>query len=406
MPIKAQRYILIIFCAIISLMIPLSYAVRVRKAINSGQGDFHYLYATGQIVGTGNADNLYDAATQSKVTSKLYDTELTKSEVSNVHGPVEAIFFVPFAALPYVQAVWLWWGLNISLAYASLYLLLPLIPKVRVEWTLLSLGTFFPLLLTEITGQDTILSLFILSIWIRGLARGRFWMVGSTLALLLYKPNLALPLIVMIVLTSPEPLPIMVGFVVTCLLLSLASVSILGPSAILAYPHALLHFVGSKAEVFVPDMANARGLINWFLESQLSKPTIFLLTVAVSILIMTAAIWSIRVNKNKQNLGFALSIITTILVGYHNNTYDLTLLLLPLLLVWNWTNEHTDTLPSKLLKFYVPVLFCSSILIYFRPQIYTCAVVLFFVLICWELQIREGSRYYHWRRLPLSRISQ
>lgn len=95
-------------------------------------------------------------------------------------------------------------------------------------------------------------------------------------------------------------------------------------------------------------------------------------------------------DKEDELLYFALFVITTLLVGYHDYAYDLTLLLLALILAWNCSMKSgRGTIPRKLLKYFAPTLVCFSALILVKPQIYTFAVILFFILICWELRTNQ-----------------
>jgi hypothetical protein len=381
-----RRRVLILISAVVSLMIPLCIAVQLRPSIESGRGDFKYLYVMGKMVLSGGASKLYEPG--------------ALLGVSNAHGPLEALLFAPLAALPFDQALWFWWVSNLILAYASLFLLLPIVPKVwaQVEFALLSLGIFLPMLIAEVTGQDTILTLFLFAICFRSLTSGRFWIAGSALAVSMYRPNLALPLIAMLALTSPGSLSIVAGFIATSALLLVVSIAALGAHTLLAYPASILRFKGSNADSFVPDMPNVRGLITWILRPHLSQGTILLLIAGISMLLIAVSVWfgqtrNAQSDDQREHLSFALFVIASLLVAYHDYAYDLTLLLLPLLLLWNWSGKpRRRTIPRMLLKYSSPALVCFSALVLVKPHLYTCAIVLLFVLICWELRSSRKER--------------
>ena len=376
---------LIIVSAVISLAIPIAIAMLLRTQIQAGFGDFKFLYVSGEIVRSGQGSNLYKPGILLGIT--------------NAHGPHEALVLAPIASLPFAQAVWLWWSANLLLSYACLYLLLPITPNLsaRLELALLSLGIFVPLLMAEVVGQDTIVTLFLFTLCLRSLAAGRLWIAGSALALAMYKPNLVLPAVAMLTLTTSGWFSIIAGFLCTCTLLVFISSIVIGPNAVLAYPHAMLSFAGSKSDSYVPDMPNIRGLVSWILEPHVSRVSISLIVASVTLFTIFISAWLVRRTRQKgnegsQQLGFALVVVASLLVGYHDYAYDLTLLLLPLALIWDWSAiVGNQRLSRTLLRNSAPAMVCLSFLILLKSQIYSGLVVLLFILTCRELYLSHEN---------------
>jgi hypothetical protein len=85
------------------------------------------------------------------------------------------------------------------------------------------------------------------------------------------------------------------------------------------------------------DMPNLRGLFHTFLAAHSSKLVIQLVVAALSVvlLLFASAKWRVAREGTAFDLGFSLVVVSTILVSYHANTYDLALLFLPVMLLTN-----------------------------------------------------------------------
>lgn len=110
-------------------------------------------------------------------------------------------------------------------------------------------------------------------------------------------------------------------------------------------------------------MANVRGLLDSALLPHTSKVASDVVIAAVSLALI---IWGSRrwrsSSPDEFDLGFALCVVITILVGYHTLPYDLSLLLLPLTLIANHLLRHADEVKQSRAILFVPML-----LLFFTP---------------------------------------
>jgi hypothetical protein len=381
-----------------SFLSQFSVAWMLRNQIAIGLTDFSGLYTGGKIVASGNGGNLYDLATQEQVEGTYTVRGHSTGFLSfTPHAPFETLFLAPLAAFPYSTAAWIWWGCNVLLGYLVLFLLRLHLPRLntRLDLAMLGLGCFLPLLAAECQGQNSVLTLLLFTVCFINLARGRAWMAGSALALTTYKPQLALVMIVILVITSERRWRILAGFLQTCIGLVALSVALVGWRTYAAYLGFMCSFAAGfdDAKSRTDLMPNLRGLMYPIFGTHLSHPVFVLLVGAVSAGFVLAAVWASRGKGGRvqeMHLPFALAVTVTQIVSYHGFLHDMTVLLLPLFLVWNSLAETgLTTLRRRVLGAVVLLLFCRVFLPASSLPFYACASIALFVLLC--LEIRGSS---------------
>jgi hypothetical protein len=393
---SSRRRLLVIFSALVSVAIPIFIAFQVRVRVEHGFSDFQGFYGAGRIIDSGNGPNLYDLATQ----IRMQRVEMLKGTFTHhyyIHAPFEAILFVPFSKLPFTTAVWAWWLGSLLCAYLSLFVLCPVLPwvKAHLEVGLLSLAIFTPIEATLCQGQDSLLTLLLFAICFGSLVREQYWLAGSVLAIAMYKPPLALPMIILLVITSRKRWKILGGFAVSCVLLFFAAIAAAGWKCVLNYPLTLAKFPTVESGSFhVSEMPNIRGLVDLVLKSRASAHLILLAVIMISIVFLALAVISVRRSgglRESHPLVFSLFIAVTLLVGFQEYTYDLSLLFIAMLLVWNWSrSEEGTTRNRRPLTYAVVFLLIASMFSLVNPPIYACAMVIFFGLMCRELMTRNS----------------
>jgi hypothetical protein len=396
----SKRRVLIGFALIGSILFQFGVAWRLRKQIATGITDFSGLYTGGKIVASGNGGNLYDLATQERVEGAFTVRGHSTGFLSfTPHAPPEALFFAPLTAFPYSTAAWIWWVCNLLLGYFVLFLLRLHLPRLdtRLDLAMLALGCFLPLLAAECQGQNSVLTLLLFTVCFINLARGRPWMAGSALALTTYKPQLALVMIVILAITSERRWRILAGFLQTCIGLVALSVALVGWRAYTAYLGSMCSFAAGfdDAKSRTNLMPNLRGLMYYVSGSRLSHPAFVLLVGVVSLLFVLAVLWTSRGKRGtprEMHLQFALAVTVTQIVSYHGFLHDMTVLLLPLYLVWDSLAETgLHTWKRRLLAAIMLLLFFFQLFLPVSGFPFTaCAVIAFFVLLCWELRAAEG----------------
>jgi hypothetical protein len=393
------RRLLIGLALIGSFLSQFSVAWMLREQIAIGLNDFSAFYTGGKIVATGNGSKLYDLATQERVEGAFTMRSDPISFLPYPHAPFETVLFAPLANFAYSTACWIWWVCNLLLGYFVLFLLRPQLPRLNtwLALAILGMGSFLPLLTAECQGQDSVLTLLLFAVCFINLVRGRAWIAGAALALTTYKPQLALAMIAILAITSEKRWRILVGFIETCLGLAALSIAMLGWRACAAYPEFMEKYAASfdDAKSHTYTMPNLRGLMYPIFGPHLSHPAFVLLVGAVSVLFVLVAVWALRGKGGTaqgMHLHFALAVTATEIVAYHGFLHDMTVLLLPLFLVWNSLAETgLHTWRRRLLAAVVLLLFCRQFLPVSSLPFYACALIALFALLCLEVRGGDGQ---------------
>ena len=245
------------------------------------------------------------------------------------------MLFAPLARLPYVAAYLVWAVFNLALILGLWILLRPRLPSLHAflpALPLLAMFAFFPVVIALLQGQDSILLLFLYGLAFSALATGRNFVAGVCLGLALFKFQLVLPFV--LVLLVRRQWRAIAGFVVTAFGLLLVSAAVVGWSGVMAYPGFVLRLSRSGAQAGIDPraMPNLRGLVAGALD--LAGPPATLLIIALSIALLALAAFWWREQAGRQFvLGFSLCLTVTIIASYHMLTHDLSLLVLPVLLL-------------------------------------------------------------------------
>jgi len=158
-------------------------------------GDFPAFYGAGTIVSAGDIQSLYDPVTQAAAQADLLGDE--EGFIMYPYAPHVAAAYQPLAALPYRLAYALHTGLMVSAFVGALWLVRPMIPLVS-RWFGATTGaviTAYPVFVGVTGGQNTAISLFLIAAAWRAWHDDREVVAGLALALLLFRPQYALPLL-------------------------------------------------------------------------------------------------------------------------------------------------------------------------------------------------------------------
>lgn len=162
-------------------------------------GDFPAFYAAGSIILSGDSDDLYLPSRQAEAQRELG----VDGYLAFAYPPFVAAAYVPLAAVGY-QSAYLIHSLLMAAAFVlALHVLAGPVPLIRRwRWPLLASGlTFYPLFTAIGGGQNASLTILLLAVVWRGLDDGRPAIVGLAAALMMYRPQYALPLIGLLILS-------------------------------------------------------------------------------------------------------------------------------------------------------------------------------------------------------------
>lgn len=362
-----------------------------RKLIALGYGDFSAFYTAGLMARRGMGRQLYDRRQQWEVQQEFAsEVAIRKGPMPFIRPPFESLLFLPFTFFSYPVALALWSVFKLALLQVTLTLLSRIKPFTPLypPWleTILCLG-FFPVFLDFYQGQDAVLLLLLLVLALKCLNGDRNIAAGILLGLGLFKFQLVIPIVIVLILARGAQ--VLAGFAVSALALTAASCMIAGPTVLHDYPAYLLQLNRSPGTgmVTAQSMPNLRGLLTaWVGRAPYPGPIHWMiLPVAVAAVGYTTWLWRSKSGNETPVLavGYSLAISVTILTSYYAYSYDLTLLLVPLMLIAADLSERSTLFSSgkKLLLAAFPLLICAPlywalILRWDRPYLLTIPILL------------------------------
>ncbi len=390
----------LLFVAVLgAVLIQLSPVWLLKEQIRNGSSDFSAFYSAGRIVSAGHGGQLYDLGVQREA-QRIFSEKFGRPPLLPFnHPPFEALIFAPLSLLPYGMAFVVWMSCNIAMSIGAIFLVRPYLQSLQNSFDLALIATSFfaPLLVAISQGQDSIILLFLFALCLVSLLRGREGLAGCTLALAMFKPQLALPAMLMLTLAHERWRRLLAGFFSTCIALSLVSVGVVGWRAFINYPAVLVQSVPENPGVINPgDMPNLRGLFHAILGQRIPGPILYLCIAAFSAALMGMAIAAWRSGSGARDsllLNFALVVTATVLVAFHGNLHDSTLLILPILISADWVmRERVDTVNRGVLAASVAALFVLP-MFWQNRQLLCCATLVLFVAIWSELhRSRAGGQ--------------
>jgi hypothetical protein len=192
--------------ASLAVLIALGIALAVAAVSGSGSstatgrlgGDHVEFYGTGKMVLDGQLDHLYEPDAQ-RIAQEPYSGD-DGGFLFFGYPPHVAVLSAPLAALPFRVSWVITTALMVAGALGALALLRPVLRILQTAWwpcAALSL-TFVPLFVGVGLGQNTAVSLLLIAAAWRLLHDDRDAAAGAALGLLLFKPQLAIPLLVFV----------------------------------------------------------------------------------------------------------------------------------------------------------------------------------------------------------------
>jgi hypothetical protein len=186
--------------------------------------DFLPFYMAGQFVREGRIDALYDLSVVREAQLPIATgAGLEQSFGPFWNPPFYAWAFVPFSQMPYREALLYWVLLNVAAVLCAMLLLRRMFP-IETDWRTtmlipLLILVSMPFIQAISHGQNTFMSLLLVAMAVAAWRERRAISAGIACGLLLYKPQLALVLAVVMTLDLGKRVGIAVLFTGSCLLL-------------------------------------------------------------------------------------------------------------------------------------------------------------------------------------------
>lgn len=185
---------------LIPLMLPIVIAVLSAdgSSMVTGRlgGDLPAFYGAGVIVAEDRIDHLYNWQAQAEAQAGLFGGDENVFQVF-AYPPFVAHAYSPLARLPYSVAYAVHTAFMLAVVAAAVAVLRRILPRVDawpLEAFVLAAG-FYPLYRAVTGGQNSAVSLLIVAGAYWALSKDREVLAGVIVGLLLYKPQLALPVI-------------------------------------------------------------------------------------------------------------------------------------------------------------------------------------------------------------------
>jgi hypothetical protein len=336
-----------VVAGIFLLAMAASHLVMVMKLtpyLRNGYPNFASFYTAGTMVRTGRAAALYDLPSQYEMQKQFApNVSIRQAALPYIHPPFEALLFAPLTLLPYWPSYLLWTTLNLVLLALSLLILMigPGLKGVSPIFLALGAAGFYPVATSLIQGQDCVLLLFLFVLALVALEKEWDAVAGLLLGAGMFRFQLVLPLILLLAIRRWR---ILLGFVPMSVFLGVLSIGMVGWTGVTGYLHFLIRMEkgGAGGSIVTVGMPNLRGLLAGLPGVSAESHAMFVATVLCSVAVMGIAGYCVCFQNNSIRFTFTLATVTALLVSFHSLTYDLSLLLPAILLLFADEEHATE----------------------------------------------------------------
>ncbi len=306
--------------------------------------DFANFYVAGTLVRSGQTAALHDTAAYA-VSQLAVVPELAGTFYLPVYGPQVALFFAPFAALPYLWALVIWVLISSVLYGLCCWTLWKAHPNLRHEGpivTLLALSSpaFFNLVAH---GQNSAVILACFTGFFLAWRGDRKLVAGLFLGSLIFKPQMMIVAACMITF-SLEWRAILGAIIAASAQLGLAWLA-LGSDAMSAYVTWLRG--ASRYAALIAIKPYQMHSLYTFWSLLVPFPPVAMTLYAISAVMVIGLCYWLWRSQASLAIRFAVLLLATVLVSPHLYVYDLLVLTPALLTAVDWTLGHPDAAAAK-----------------------------------------------------------
>jgi hypothetical protein len=326
-PWRLKWYSIAVLFAIISAFVIVILGTESKILPGRIGGDFRPFYAAGTYVTTFGFDDLYDISHQSKSQKDLFPDQ-KEVFLPFPYPPFVALACVPLSVLPYRIAYLLHFFVNLCAFFIAFVCLKKVIRELDDYFfpvVLLSL-TFSPFFGAFCNGQTTAIILMLYVLTWRFTKEGRQYLAGFFMGLLLFKPQFAIPLIGVFMLSGR--LKIAFSAIGTGSLIIAISLFFTGIQPYERWYHLLKWFALSDANV------NRHNAVSWigFLDAVFGteNKVTFIIGYACcfATVLFISYVWAIGGTKSDFNAQMGLAAVSFVLIPPHVMFYDAGLIVL------------------------------------------------------------------------------
>lgn len=296
--------------------------------------DYPAFYGAARIVAEGDGRDLYDSERQIAAQQDLFPPDET-GFIPFPYPPYVALAYVPLGHLGYRLSYTIHTVFMVGTLLLSLWMARPMSRIVRDQFflTFAIVMLYYPMMRTILGGSNTALSLLLLVLSWRAAAKGRSLFAGVCLGLLLFKPQYALPITGLFLLSHRWK--VILGSVLTAATLWAVGVWVSGWGWIsewFGYGHWVIRVA---ADI---DKTKAISWIGFF-EAVWGTDSILAAVagysfVAVTVLITSIAWWQGR-RQGDLAAQIAIAAVCIVLIPWHTFYYDVGILVVTWMVLLN-----------------------------------------------------------------------
>jgi hypothetical protein len=324
----------------VAVAVSLVAALSDRSAKLFYQGDFILYYTAGKFFLSNRLSEIYDFSSQETFQAATLQTTSPQITPFN-HPPFTAPVYALFALYSYEFGLVLWLLAGLFALALAWHLLRKELSPVAVlsttDLTLLSF-CFFPTIVWFLANQNSTFSFLIYAVFYIQLRKGREMIAGAVLGCLIYKPQLALAPVFLLLLKSRWRA--LIGW----FLVSLAVIA----AGFLLSPETMLQYLSIAPELAqlpfttgypTAKMHNFYGFSVLLFADLLPRALVELLAVLLMLAaLVMVTLWWRTIPWEPATRLWDLTVASTfalgLLISPHLMYYDLILLLLPFAIVW------------------------------------------------------------------------
>jgi hypothetical protein len=297
-------------------------------------GDYAAFYAAGRLVLEGDLTRLYDREVVAAIQQVATDHRIPDYYVAFRNPPFFAPVLAPFAFIDLLPSFAAWSVVSVALLVVAVGLTLRTLPRLRAHWKLVALAIagFCPVYSGLIDGQNATVSLLLYSLVYIALRDGRDGRAGAMAAVGLFKPQLffVLPL----VFAVSRRWRALLAYAGVASALGLVSFMLVGSEGMLDWARIIVGYEPGNAAKLAGRMYSFKAFFDVLLPDQASLALGLSVAFSLVLLALVVRTWSSRgaVHDNFR-LRWTFTMLAALLVDPHLLDYDLTVLVLPGLLL-------------------------------------------------------------------------
>jgi hypothetical protein len=385
---------------LVTHIVILALYIHVPSFRESPGADFVQFYAAALLSGA-QPDKIYDPQSQMEIQGQFSAGARNGIHWPYLHAPFFTVLLIPLRWFSYVGAFWVWTLFTTTLYFVSVVLLIRSAPIRRppLKLSLAVAGAAPVLYWLILTGQTTAIALFIWTSAFVFMQRGRFYWSGFILGFLIYRAQyltVILPLLFLRRMWSE-----IFGFSTSFLSLIVLGGLMFSFDSYWQYIEAVGQQSG-RIENLTQPLSHYVTVYGFF--RQLLPPLWALGGAALASSILIYWLWKVwrgtaHFESGILDLQYASLVTTTLLLMYHGFVYDLLLLTIPMLLLYQYRSLLSPYHILVLLFIY----FVPYMLLIFRGQFLINPIQPALMFLCFEIYLVSkkvaagGGRLQHER---------